>query len=231
MKSIASTLIAPVCIAALSSLSHAAIVTVIDDFSSFQNISLSGTNTDSSTAPLSGVLGGYRTMTLTTSGNSFQQSALTVFSDQLALSTPTSATTNFTVTWAGAAGAGLGGIDFTQDYPDLSLSSIRFALRSAEHASNFTWTFEDTTGNKASYTGSFSVHSSNLPNLAYDIKLSDFSNTSSPVDWSLINKISLSGGGVAEADISIVGGIVIVPEPTTALLSALGALCLLRRRR
>jgi hypothetical protein len=47
----------------------------------------------------------------------------------------------------------------------------------------------------------------------------------------LINKISLSGGGVAEADISIVGGIVIVPEPTTALLSALGALCLLRRRR
>jgi hypothetical protein len=231
MKSITSALIAPICIAALSSLSNAAVVTVIDDFSSFQNVQASGSNNDTTTVVSAGSIGGYRTMALSTAGNAFQQSALTVFSNQLALSTPTNATTNFTVTWAGATGAGLGGIDFTQDYPDLSLSSIRFALRSADYTTNFTWTFEDASGNTASYSGNFPVHQSSSPNLAYDIKLSDFTNTSSPVDWSLINKISLSGGGVAEADISIVGGIVIVPEPTTALLSALGALCLLRRKR
>ncbi|MEY5019349.1 MAG: hypothetical protein RLZ22_437, partial [Verrucomicrobiota bacterium] len=49
--------------------------------------------------------------------------------------------------------------------------------------------------------------------------------------WNAINKISLSGGGVLEADIGIVGGVTSVPEPTTALISALGALSLLRRRR
>lgn len=59
----------------------------------------------------------------------------------------------------------------------------------------------------------------------------DFINSGSPIDWNAINKISLSGGGTLEVDISMVGGVTAVPEPTTALLSALGALGLLRRRR
>ena len=59
----------------------------------------------------------------------------------------------------------------------------------------------------------------------------DFINSGSPIDWNAINKISLFGGGTLEVDISMVGGVTAVPEPTTALLSALGALGLLRRRR
>jgi hypothetical protein len=230
MKIITSALIAPICIAALSSLSQAAVVTVIDDFTTAQSVRIDGVGSNTSTVSSAGTIGGYRTMTLNTVGNIEDQTSLTVSSinDRLALSTPPGATANFTVTWAGAAGAGLGGINFTQDYPDLSLSSIRFALQSADISTNFTWTFEDASGNTASYTGIFPSHLS--PNLPYDIKLSDFSNTLS-LDWSAIDKISLSGGGTRNADISLVGDIVIVPEPTTALLSALGALCLLRRRR
>ena len=59
----------------------------------------------------------------------------------------------------------------------------------------------------------------------------DFVNSGSPVDWNSINKVSLSGGGTLEVDISLVGGLTAVPEPTTALLSALGVLGLLRRKR
>lgn len=232
MKSITPSAFVFTCLVSLGSVANAAIVTVIDNFTTAQSVQINGAGNNTTTVASAGSIGGYRTMTLTTSGNAEDQSALTVSSvtNRLALSTPTDATTNFTVSWAGATGTGFGATDFTP-YEELSLHKLKFALRSADYATNFTWTFEDTTGNTASYTGNFPVHSSSAPNLQYEINFADFVNSGSPVNWNAINKISLSGGGVLEADLSVVGGITVVPEPTTALLSALGALSLLRRKR
>jgi hypothetical protein len=231
MKSIASTLIAPVCIAALSSVSHAASVIIIDNFTTNQSVQVSGVGTNSQTIASAGSIGGYRTMTLTSSGNTVDQTSLSVSNttNRLALSSPVDATANFTVSWAGDDGTGFGATDLTP-YEDLSLHKLKFALRSADFASNFTWTFEDINGISAYYTGELPDYSSSLPNLQAEINFTEFVNSGS-IDWNAINKISLSGGGTLELDISLVGGLTAVPEPTTALLSALGALCLLRRRR
>jgi len=232
MKFVTLTSIALLSAAALCYTSHAASVTVIDNFTTAQSVQVNGEGTNSGTVASAGAIGGYRTITLTSSGNNVDQSAVSVnnVTNRLALSTPADATNNFTVSWAGATGTGFGATDFTP-YEELNLHKLKFALRSADFSTNFTWTFEDINGNAATYTGNFPVHSSGSPNLQYEINFADFVNAGSPVDWNAINKISLSGGGVLEADIGIVGGVTSVPEPTTALISALGALSLLRRRR
>ena len=233
MKIITSALIAPICIAAtLSSLSNAAVVTVLDNFTTNQSVQVNGAGANTQTIASAGSIGGYRTMTLTSSGNSEDPTTLSVSNttNRLALSTPVDATANFTVSWAGATGTGFGATDLTP-YEELSLHKLKFALRSADFSSSFTWTFEDISGNSASYTGNFPAESSSLPNLQYEINFADFANSGSPVDWNAINKISLSGGGTPELDVSLIGGVTAVPEPTTALLSALGVLCLLRRKR
>ena len=231
MKIVTPTSLALFSVAALCSMSNAATI-VVDNFTTAQSVAVNGEGDNSGTIASAGSIGGYRTMILSSSGNSDQQTSLSVSSvtNRLALSTPPEATANFTVRWAGAAGTGFGATDFTP-YEELSLHKLKFALRSADFSSNFTWTFEDISGNTASYSGTFPVHSSGSPNLQYEINFADFVNSGSPVDWNAINKISLSGGGVLEADIGIVGGITSVPEPTTALISALGALSMLRRRR
>ena len=232
MKKIATPFCTLICATGLSSLSHATTVMIIDNFTTNQSVQVSGVGTNTQTIASAGSIGGYRTMTLTSSGNSVDQTSLSVSNttNRLALSTPVDATANFTVSWAGATGTGFGATDLTP-YEELSLHKLKFALRSADFSSSFTWTFEDINGNSASYTGNFPAHSSLSPNLQYEINYADFVNSGSPVDWNSINKVSLSGGGTLEVDISLVGGLTAVPEPTTALLSALGVLGLLRRKR
>jgi hypothetical protein len=232
MKTIITSIFTLVCAAGLSTMSNAASVTIIDNFTTNQSVVVNGAGNNTATVASAGSIGGYRTMTLTSSGNSDDQTSLSVSStaNRLALSTPVDATANFTVSWAGADGTGFGATDLTP-YEELSLHKVKFALRSADFSSNFTWTFEDISGNSASYTGIFPAESSTPPNLQYEINFADFVNSGSPVDWNAINKISLSGGGTLEVDVSLIGGVTAVPEPTTALLSALGALGLLRRKR
>lgn len=212
-------------------MTNAASVTIIDNFTTSQSVVVNGAGNNTNTIASAGSIGGYRTMTLTSSGNTNNSvsTSVAVSSNRLSLSTPPDATANFTVSWAGATGTGFGATDLTP-YEELSLHKLKFALRSADATSNFTWTFEDISGNSASYTGNFPVESSSLPNLQYEINFADFVNSGS-VNWNAINKISLSGGGTPELDVSLIGGLTAVPEPTTALLSALGVLGLLRRKR
>jgi hypothetical protein len=207
---------------------------IIDNYTTGQTVVVNGAGTRTETIASAGSIGGYRTVTLTSSGNTgvIIQTAIEIngTNSRLSLSTPSEATANFTVTWAGADGTGFGATDLTP-YEDLSLHKLKFALRSADFSSNFTWTFEDISGNSASRTGNFPSHTSTSPNLQYEINFTDFMNSGSPIDWNAINKISFSGGGTLEADLGMVGAVTVVPEPTTALLSALGVLGLLRRKR
>ena len=234
MRKIAVTFCTLLCATGLSSLSHATSVISIDNFTTPQRVAFNGEDSANLTLASAGSIGGYRTFSLTSTGNEDDQTSLAVINSvsrptQLSLSSPVDATANFTVSWAGLLGTGFGPTDLIL-HEDLSIRKLKFALRSTDGSSNFTWTFVDQLGRSASYTGNFPVYSSSSPNLQYEINLSEFIN-SGVVNWRAINKISLTGGGVSEVDISLVNGITIIPEPTTALLGALGALGLLRRKR
>ena len=242
MKILTSTRFALLSAVTLCCTSHAAsLITIediiIEDFTTFQRVRFDGEGAFSSANMISlGSLGGYRKMILSSSGNNEGQTSLAVSAtfNRLVLSTPIDATAHFTISWEGDKGTGFGATDLTT-FEELSLHKLNFTLGSADKDTDFTWTFEDISGNSASYTGNFPAHSSGSPSLQYNINLADFVNANalSPVDWDAINKISFSSGGAQDGDISIVGQITVtaVPEPTTALISALGALSLLRRRR
>ena len=158
---------------------------------------------------------------------------------RFSLTTPTDTTTSFEIKWGGSGGtAGLGGIDFFGGFPvsGLPSSTLNFALRSADVAgSSYTWSFIDTANNVASYSSTFPIHSSTNPAISYAISLASFSG-SGIVDWSSINFITLSGGGL-ELDLSLRAPIYVttpVPEPGTWAVGVLllgGAAYTLWRRR
>jgi hypothetical protein len=149
---------------------------------------------------------------------------------------------NFTIKWGGAGGnSGFGPVDFTGALGtnfSLPSSTLNFALRSADAANPFTWTFTDVANNTATYAGTFPVHSSANPALPYALSLASFSG-SGVIDWSSINFISLAGGGVVDLDMGIFAPISVtaqpIPEPGTwavaALLLGVAAYTMWRRRQ
>jgi hypothetical protein len=205
---------------------NAAVVTYIDLFNTGQQVSTNNaivTNTVSS----AGAIGGFRTLTLNTSGGDPefpQNSAITVSSltQRFTLSTPADTVSNFEIKWGGAGGtSGFGPVDFTGALGtnfSLPSSTLNFALRSTDQANSFTWTFTDTANNVASYTGTFPIHSSTNPALPYALSLASFGG-SGIVDWTSINFITLAGGGVVDLDMGIFAPISVtaqpIPEPGT----------------
>ena len=101
---------------------------------------------------------------------------------------------------------------------------MQFKQRSADFASNFTWTFTDTANKTSSYTGSLPVKSSSTAATQFSIPFSSFTSQSG-FDWTSINFIKFSGGNVLELDVSLTAPmqIVTVPEPSTYALAVIGA--------
>ncbi len=221
---------------------HGQIVTnTIDAFTTPQGITLnSGSSSDTISA--AGALGGYRTISLNVTNSS--QFAFAQFyvdgAGTLVLSTPPTASANFTVLWGGAGGTnGLGGIDLIAGNSTPLQSSLKFALVQADFSSSFTWSFTDTLAQTATYTGTFPIESPSSPDLAYDIALSSFTGS---INWNSINFISFAGGGVANLDLILTAPITMettvmapVPEPGTwaaaALLAGVAGYIHWRRRR
>jgi len=220
------------------------VTNVIDSFTTAQTLSvLSGSGT--STVAAAGAIGGYRTFTLNVVNTDEENVTLvaSTTSRRLNLNTPTGATANFSVTWGGVGGTnGIGGVDLLGGNPTASQSSLKFNLRSTDWPSSFTWSFTDTLSQTATYTGNFPQHAAASPQLEYDIALTNFTGS---INWKSINFITLSGGGVAELDLSLSAlnvplsiqttAMAPVPEPGTwaaaALLAGAAVFIHWRRRR
>jgi hypothetical protein len=224
----------------MSSQSFAATVTnLIDSFTTSQSIS---TNNASSTNTVSsaGAIGGFRTLSLTTSGGNLSENTsifVSSASQRLTLNTPVDATANFQLTWGGAGGNTGLGADFGAGQPlDLTTSLLSFSLRSTDLSSNFTWQFIDNLGITASYGGSFPPHSSGSPALPFSITLDSFAN-SGAVNWNAIDYIIFSGGGVEDLDMTVNAPFQVVastvPEPGTwvLLISGLAVTAVALHRR
>lgn len=240
------TLLVALCLAPNT---KASVITYIDLFTTTQTANALN-STATNTVAATGAVGGFRTFTLNSTGNDpdLPQSAMRVSTNapigpRFSLSTPTDATTSFEIKWGGANGtAGLGGIDFRGGIAatnfSLASSTLNFSLRSADVAGTpYTWSFVDTANNIASYSSTFPVHSQTNPALSYAISLASFSG-SGIVDWSSINFITLSGGGL-DLDLSLNTPVSVtaapIPEPGTwavgALLLGGAAYTVWRRRR
>lgn len=222
-------------------ITHAATVTnTIDGLTTFQSLSAENSSTNNTVASAAAI-GGFRTVTLTSTGNDpgFPTTlSVSAANTRMTLNTPEGPTPTFRMLWGGAGGTnGLGGINFGAGQPlDLFTSFLSFSLRSTDQESNFTWDFTDTNNTTASYTGTFPVHSSTNPPLSFNIRLNDFSNSAS-INWSAIDFISFSGGGATGMDMSIPAPFQVigssVPEPSTwmLLVTGLGVAALALRRR
>ena len=210
----------------------AAVVTYIDLFNTSQQISTNNA-TVTNTVTSAGAIGGFRTLTLSTSGGDPefpQNSTVTVSTNtkRFTLSTPADTISNFEIKWGGAGGtSGFGPVDFTDALGtnfSLSKSTLNFALRSADQANPFTWTFTDVSNNTATYAGTFPIHSSTNPALPYALSLASFSG-SGVIDWKSINFISLAGGGIVDLDMGIFAPISVtarpIPEPGTWVAAGL----------
>lgn len=212
----------------LSPLQAAQVTNTIDGLTTFQSLSAEN-NSVTNTVASGAAIGGFRTVTLTSTNNDPGSPTVLVVSDtnaRVTLSTPEGPISTFSMLWGGAGGTnGLGGINFGAGQSiSLFASFLTFSLRSTDQVSNFTWSFTDTNSTTATYTGVFPVHASAAPFLNFSIALSDFSNSGS-ISWSAIDFISFSGGGIPELDMSIPAPFQVVastvPEPSTwALLIA-----------
>ena len=212
----------------LSPLQAAQVTNTIDGLTTFQSLSAEN-NSVTNTVASGAAIGGFRTVTLTSTNNDPGSQTVLVVSDtnaRVTLSTPEGPISTFSMLWGGAGGTnGLGGINFGAGQSiSLFASFLTFSLRSTDQVSNFTWSFTDTNSTTATYTGVFPVHASAAPFLNFSIALSDFSNSGS-ISWSAIDFISFSGGGIPELDMSIPAPFQVVastvPEPSTwALLIA-----------
>ena len=223
---IARSVFALICFMPWATSSFAEAILGIDALTTSQAVSVfAGTQTNTTPAP--GAIGGYRTMKILSGGNPDVTSTLNVSSgttNLLNLSSPTNATVSFEVIWGGANGtAGLGGVDITSGWPDLAGSALQFKQRSADFASNFTWTFTDTATKTSSYTGVLPVKSNSTAATQFTIPFSSFASQSG-FEWTSINFIRLVGGNVVELDFSLTAPmqIVTVPEPGTVVLGAIG---------
>ncbi len=224
----------------MSSQSFAATVTnLIDNFTTSQSISTNNASS-TNTVPSVGSIGGFRTLSLTTSGGDIGENTsifVSATTQRLTLNTPVDTTANFQLTWGGAGGNTGLGADFGAGQPlDLTTSLLSFSLRSTDLSSNFTWQFIDNLGITASYGGSFPPHSSGSPALPFSITLDSFAN-SGAVNWNAIDYIIFSGGGVEDLDMTVNAPFQVVastvPEPSTwaLLLSGLAVTAVALHRR
>lgn len=224
----------------LASPTFAATVTnVIDNFTTSQSI-LTNNASSTNTVVSAGAIGGFRTLSLTTSGGNLSENTsifVSATTQRLTLNTPVEATANFQLTWGGSGGNTGIGADFGAGQPlDLTTSFLSFSLRSTDLSSNFTWQFVDNLGITASYGGIFPPNASGSPALPYSIALNTFAN-SGAVNWNAINYIVFSGGGVEDLDMTVNAPFQVVastvPEPGTwaLLLSGLAVTAVALRRR
>jgi len=210
---------------------HAAVVTYIDLFTTTQtNNTYDSSATNTATA--SEAVGGFRTLTMTSTGNSINDETSRLRTQtnapagpRLALSAGLDAVANYGVLWGGAGGtAGLGGADFTGGYGtnfNLLTSTLNYSLLTASVAHSYTWKFTDTIGNEATYSDSFPQNLSPSPAIDYAISLASFTGANT-INWSSINFISLAGGGVPSLNMTFNGGAMgfsvtaaAIPEPGT----------------
>ncbi len=204
--------------------SSAGVVTYIDLFDIPDQLIATNNASVTNTVATTGAIGGFRTLSLTTSGGNpfFGPAILGVDStaDELLLSTPSGATSFFQAKWGGAGGtAGLGGVDLTGGATNFTLfnSFLNFTLTYTDQPNNFTWTVTDTSTNVATYASSFPQLIGTNPAIPYAISLASFSGAGL-VDWTSINFISLSGGGPVSLDLTLKGPVTLaagVPEPGT----------------
>lgn len=225
-------------------MSRASVVTYIDLLTTTQTNTTYNTSV-TNTVAAAGAVGGFRTMTLTSTGNDIndETSTLRVMTNaagggpRMVLSSGNDVTTTYAMSWGGATGTGFAPIDFTGALGanfSLASSTLNFSLRTADIANPYTWTFRDTNNVTATYASTFPVNAT--PSINYAISLASFANGGT-IDWSSINFITLSGGGIPSLDLALTGPFSVtaapIPEPGTwaaAGLLVLTALYVRRRR-
>lgn len=242
------TIVAALILAGFSA-ANAAVVTYIDKFTTTQTnntYNSSATNT----APAPEAVAGFRTLTMTSTGNDINDETSRLRTQtnapagpRLALSAGLDAVANYGVLWGGAGGTtGLGGVDFTGGFGtnfSLFSSTLNYSLVTASVAHSYTWKFTDTIGNEATYSASFPQNLAPSPAINYAISLASFTGANT-IDWSSINFISLAGGGVPSLNMTFNGGalgfsVTAAPIPEPGTWAAAGLLVLtalyIRRRR
>lgn len=214
-------------------LAEAAVVTYIDTLTATQtNTTYNSSATNTLAAP--GAVGGFRTTILSSIGNDIndETSSLRVMTNaagggpRLVLGSGNDATANFQLTWGGASGTGFATpVDFTGALGtnfSVNNSTLNFSLRTADIPSPYSWSFTDTNNVTATYASTFPANAT--PLIDYAVSLASFANAGS-IDWTSINFITLSGGGVPSLDLVLTAPFSVtaqpIPEPGTWVAAGL----------